>query len=624
MDDFNAIISEIQKRGKLEGPFQDSLGNKYYMAICPFHDDHTPSLKITPRGFYCFACQKRGTLHRLAEELGIEVQEQQDNSQDNSNIFNKALRYVMQRLLLSEHEAKEFMRDYNIRPYVYQGKEGILLDLFNNTSQFRAFEGKEYRVFGKADRPAFFDLVSLLDTSLVVITEGTFDALTLLKENVFAISTSGNNWNKPNIILKMLVEQGIANVVLAFDNDEQGEEYTEKFIEESFLFGVITHVVNVAPYKDINELYMSEGREELSNRLNNAISGFDYIASRYNLETIEGKRAFFVKLIALYQQALDKVTAEAMLKETLQKHGLAYDEWLEELEKEKIYLLELEKKNELQAYLREKSKELEYKNIEEITVEISSYINNLKSVRVQTLKEKQSKILDNFKDREYISISLFNNIKLRKSDVLLITAKTKSGKTTLAMNIAKELLEEKVLYVTYEIAEEDLFILFASLEQGKEEAKLTERDIEKVIENYDGKLFIESNLSLQEIQAYVRTLRPKLFIIDYDQLVQTNGRFESEERRVAYIVSTFKHLALETNSICVLLSQVNEDGQARYSREKEFYASVHIHLEKEENSDLINYEVKLNRYGKSGSKGSLKVDWKNRRVLPDFQGVELV
>jgi len=63
-----------------------------------------------------------------------------------------------------------------------------------------------------------------------------------------------------------------------------------------------------------------------------------------------------------------------------------------------------------------------------------------------------------------------------------------------------------------------------------------------------------------------------------------------------------------------LLSQVNDDDKARWSREKEFYASVHVHLVKEEKSDIVRYEVKLNRYGPSGEKGTFEIDWNSREI----------
>jgi len=62
-DLFDEILSRLQK---VAGP--DSSGN--YSALCPFHDDHNPSLSIHPeRGFLCFACKEKGPLKKLATIL---------------------------------------------------------------------------------------------------------------------------------------------------------------------------------------------------------------------------------------------------------------------------------------------------------------------------------------------------------------------------------------------------------------------------------------------------------------------------------------------------------------------------------------------------------------------------
>lgn len=42
------------------------------MCRCPFHDDHTPSMKLNDNYFYCFGCQESGDVIDLtAKLLGI-------------------------------------------------------------------------------------------------------------------------------------------------------------------------------------------------------------------------------------------------------------------------------------------------------------------------------------------------------------------------------------------------------------------------------------------------------------------------------------------------------------------------------------------------------------------------
>jgi hypothetical protein len=42
-----------------------TLHSHYYSALCPFHDDHSPSFFVYPDGFRCSACGKWGTLDYL-------------------------------------------------------------------------------------------------------------------------------------------------------------------------------------------------------------------------------------------------------------------------------------------------------------------------------------------------------------------------------------------------------------------------------------------------------------------------------------------------------------------------------------------------------------------------------
>lgn len=44
--------------------------NGYFMSVCPFHDDHSPSLLVHENGYCCKACGARGSLNRLERKIG--------------------------------------------------------------------------------------------------------------------------------------------------------------------------------------------------------------------------------------------------------------------------------------------------------------------------------------------------------------------------------------------------------------------------------------------------------------------------------------------------------------------------------------------------------------------------
>lgn len=69
---------------------------KSYMALCPFHPDTNPSMKIDPEKgfFYCFGCNVKGKLNnfldKLKAECGVEVdKEDYENSKTNKKGFIK-------------------------------------------------------------------------------------------------------------------------------------------------------------------------------------------------------------------------------------------------------------------------------------------------------------------------------------------------------------------------------------------------------------------------------------------------------------------------------------------------------------------------------------------------------
>ena len=62
----NEIVSHLKARGPDEGG--------WYTALCPYHNDHAPSLRFTIKGFRCMACGANGSIRDLAHKLNIAVQ----------------------------------------------------------------------------------------------------------------------------------------------------------------------------------------------------------------------------------------------------------------------------------------------------------------------------------------------------------------------------------------------------------------------------------------------------------------------------------------------------------------------------------------------------------------------
>jgi hypothetical protein len=67
MDNKDFLSTLLARLEKVTGP--DRQG--WYTAICPFHDDRNPSLRLTARGFQCLGCDEKGNLSKLAASLGV-------------------------------------------------------------------------------------------------------------------------------------------------------------------------------------------------------------------------------------------------------------------------------------------------------------------------------------------------------------------------------------------------------------------------------------------------------------------------------------------------------------------------------------------------------------------------
>ena len=298
---------------------------------------------------------------------------------------------------------------------------------------------------------------------------------------------------------------------------------------------------------------------------------------------------------------------------------------------------------ELEANIKELEKSYEQRALEKLMdefrngrISLDDFADQIKEIHLRlsgkkwkfTIVEEREELLE--EDEEQEIVLPFIGVETYPSDIVLMTAQTKSGKTTLAMNMILSLIRSeevldlesqgenysrKALYVTYEVPKRKLFKMLVGIESGKNWKEISQEDKEKFLEKYGENLSIKEGVCLENLIDFLWLFQPDVFIIDYDQLIPTKGKFESEERRVAHIIRSLKDVATQIGSIGIVLSQVNEDGKARYSREKEHAASILVHLEKQDSLDTIEYDVRLNRWGEPNIKGSLKVNWDTRRIL---------
>jgi replicative DNA helicase len=164
---------------------------------------------------------------------------------------------------------------------------------------------------------------------------------------------------------------------------------------------------------------------------------------------------------------------------------------------------------------------------------------------------------------------------LQKGDVIIVAARPSIGKTSLALSIIENLL-----------LDEDVPVALFSLEMGGVQlaermmSSLSRLENQKVRRNHldvkdyaeladtmgrlmPKRLWIEeaSELTPLSIRSRARRLKAaydiKCVVIDYLQLISTNGRHENRQQEITRISRSIKSLAKELDVPVILLSQLN-------------------------------------------------------------------
>ena len=170
---------------------------------------------------------------------------------------------------------------------------------------------------------------------------------------------------------------------------------------------------------------------------------------------------------------------------------------------------------------------------------------------------------------------------LQPSDLILVAARPSMGKTSLVMNMAQHVGTKTGMTVgvfSLEMSKEQLFMRMLTSEAGIDAHRfrggfLAEKDYARLSQAlgvlHDAKVFIDDTASIGvlEMRAKARRLMAQhglhLLIIDYVQLMQGRGRFESRQQEVAAISRALKGLAKELNIPVVALSQLSRAPEGR-------------------------------------------------------------
>src|SRR5687767_7548732 len=170
---------------------------------------------------------------------------------------------------------------------------------------------------------------------------------------------------------------------------------------------------------------------------------------------------------------------------------------------------------------------------------------------------------------------------LQPSDLILVAARPSMGKTSFVLNIAQHIgtqTDMTVGFFSLEMSKEQLFMRMLTSEARIDAHRfrtgyLNEKDYGRLSHALgtlaEAKVFIDDTASIGvlEMRAKARRLKAEhglhLVVIDYIQLMQGRGRFESRQAEIASISRSLKGLAKELHVPIVALSQLSRASETR-------------------------------------------------------------
>lgn len=167
------------------------------------------------------------------------------------------------------------------------------------------------------------------------------------------------------------------------------------------------------------------------------------------------------------------------------------------------------------------------------------------------------------------------------SDLIIVAARPAMGKTSFVLNMALNAAsqaDKSVGIFSLEMSKEQLFMRMLTCEARVDQHRfrggfLGEQDYARLVEAFarlhEAKVFIDDtpSVGILEMRAKCRRLMLEhgldLIIVDYLQLMQGRGRFESRQQEMASISRALKILAKELNVPIIALSQLSRATETR-------------------------------------------------------------
>lgn len=204
------------------------------------------------------------------------------------------------------------------------------------------------------------------------------------------------------------------------------------------------------------------------------------------------------------------------------------------------------------------------------------------------------------------------------SDMIILAARPAMGKTSFVLNVAQNAAKKgkTVGVFSLEMSKEQLFLRLLTSEAMIDAHKfrtgyLTEKDYGKLSHALgtlaELPIYIDDTpgIGLLEMRAKSRRLASQhtldLVIIDYIQLMQGRGRFESRQQELTAISRSVKILAKELNVPIVALSQLSRAPESRTDHRPQL-SDLRESGALEQDADLVMFIYRAEVYDKDETK----------------------
>lgn len=219
---------------------------------CPFHKEKEPSCTVTLRAgkyaagtFKCFGCGKRGTWQELAAHLGVVINSEEYDPGDPFLNLEEEMRGNIEHDYQIPPGCKpwttkwrklpiDFLQQFDPRKWydpideVYRVLFPVVVNenLLGHIGAYQPADKEKVSVRYRDSAGAGWKLKALfpwdqITTNYVVLVEGPYDALRLMRHGISAAAILGtNNWS--NIKRDLVISKGFDKVFILMDGDAAG------------------------------------------------------------------------------------------------------------------------------------------------------------------------------------------------------------------------------------------------------------------------------------------------------------------------------------------------------------------------------------------------------------------